>query len=41
MLVAQQNGAERGVLFTSNPNAARSYEAIGFRRTGTYGLVLF
>jgi uncharacterized protein len=41
MLVAQQNGAERAVLFTSNPNAVRSYEAVGFQRTGTYGLVLF
>jgi uncharacterized protein len=41
MLVAQHDGADRAVLFTSNPNAVRSYEAIGFRRTGTYGLVLF
>jgi uncharacterized protein len=41
MLLAQQNGAERGVLFTANPNAVRSYEAVGFERTGTYGLVLF
>ena len=41
MLLAQQDGAERAVLFTSNPSAVRSYEAVGFRRTGTYGLVLF
>jgi hypothetical protein len=27
-------------LFTSNPNAARSYKALGFRRSGSYGLVL-
>jgi GNAT superfamily N-acetyltransferase len=37
----RKRGAERAVLFTSNPNAVRSYEAVGFRRTGDFGLVLF
>lgn len=41
MLLAQRGGAERAVLFTRNPSAVRSYEAIGFRRAGSYGLVLF
>lgn len=41
MLVAQQNGAERAILFTANPFAARSYSAVGFEHTGRYGLVLF
>ena len=36
-----QRGASRGVLFTSNPSAMRTYEALGFRHTGEYGLVLF
>jgi GNAT superfamily N-acetyltransferase len=39
--VARQRGAERAVLFTNNPSAARSYEAVGFRRVGDYGVVLF
>jgi uncharacterized protein len=34
-------GATRAVLFTSNPSAMRTYEAVGFRRSGDYGLVLF
>ncbi|HWO09218.1 MAG TPA: GNAT family N-acetyltransferase [Polyangiaceae bacterium] len=34
-------GATRAVLFTSNPSAMRTYEAVGFRRAGDYGLVLF
>ena len=40
LIAARQRGASRAVLFTSNPSAARSYEAIGFRRLGDYGLVL-
>jgi GNAT superfamily N-acetyltransferase len=40
LLVAQQRGATRAVLFTKNPSAVRSYEAVGFRRLGDYGLVL-
>jgi GNAT superfamily N-acetyltransferase len=37
----RDRGASRAVLFTSNPNAVRTYEAVGFRRAGDYGLVLF
>jgi len=40
LLVAAQRGATRAVLFTKNPSAVRSYEAVGFRRIGDYGLVL-
>jgi GNAT superfamily N-acetyltransferase len=39
--VARERGAERAVLFTRNPNAARSYAAVGFQHVGDYGLVLF
>ena len=41
LLAAREHGVTRAVLFTENPSAARSYEAIGFRRVGEYGLVLF
>jgi GNAT superfamily N-acetyltransferase len=40
LIAARQRGASRAVLFTGNPSAARSYEAVGFRRLGDYGLVL-
>jgi GNAT superfamily N-acetyltransferase len=40
LLVARERGASRAVLFTGSPNAARAYEAVGFRRTGDYSLVL-
>jgi GNAT superfamily N-acetyltransferase len=40
LLMARERGASRAVLFTENPSAARSYEAVGFRRTGDYSLVL-
>jgi GNAT superfamily N-acetyltransferase len=40
LIAARQRGASRAVLFTSNPGAARSYEAVGFRRLGDYGLIL-
>ena len=40
LLVARERGASRAVLFTQNPSAARSYEAVGFRALGDYGLVL-
>jgi len=40
LLQARDRGASRAVLFTSNPSAARSYEAVGFQRLGDYGLVL-
>jgi GNAT superfamily N-acetyltransferase len=41
LVVAREHGASRAVLFTENPSAARSYEAVGFRRIGDYALVLF
>ncbi len=41
VLTGKQRGAERAVLFTQNPSAARSYEAVGFRRAGDYGLLHF
>jgi predicted GNAT family acetyltransferase len=40
LLAAKQRGVARAVLFTSNPSAARSYEAVGFQRLGDFGLVL-
>ena len=39
LLAARERGAERAVLFTSNPSAVRTYEALGFRRIGDYALV--
>jgi GNAT superfamily N-acetyltransferase len=39
--VAKERGATRAVLFTKNPNAVKSYEAVGFQHVGDYGLVLF
>lgn len=41
LIAARERGVARAVLFTNNPSAARSYEAVGFRRVGNYGLVLF
>jgi predicted GNAT family acetyltransferase len=41
LLLARDGGASRAVLFTSNPSAMRTYEALGFRRAGDYGLILF
>ena len=41
LLVARERGASRGVLFTNNPSAERTYQALGFRRIGEYALVLF
>jgi uncharacterized protein len=41
LLAAKMRGVRRAVLFTSNPSAARSYEAVGFRRVGDFGLVCF
>jgi GNAT superfamily N-acetyltransferase len=40
LLAARERGATRAVLFTSRTNAARTYEAVGFRRIGDYALVL-
>jgi ribosomal protein S18 acetylase RimI-like enzyme len=39
LLAAREQGVSRAVLFTSNPSAIRTYEALGFRRIGQYGLV--
>jgi uncharacterized protein len=43
LLAARGEGVTRAVLFTDEHNAAaqRAYEAIGFRRIGEYGLVLW
>jgi RimJ/RimL family protein N-acetyltransferase len=41
LVTARSQGADRAVLFTENPAAIRAYEAIGFRRVGEYGLVIF
>jgi len=41
LLVARERGVTRAILFTSNPSAARTYEAVGFERIGSYALVLF
>jgi RimJ/RimL family protein N-acetyltransferase len=41
LIAARERGVSRAVLFTDNPSAAQSYEAVGFRREGDYGLVLF
>jgi GNAT superfamily N-acetyltransferase len=39
LLAAREKGASRAILFTSNPSAVRTYEALGFCRIGDYGLV--
>jgi GNAT superfamily N-acetyltransferase len=41
LIAARERGVSRAVLFTSNPSAAKSYDAVGFTRAGDYGLVLF
>ena len=40
LLAARERGASRAVLFTGNPNAVRTYEALGFARVGDYSIVL-
>jgi GNAT superfamily N-acetyltransferase len=40
LLAARERGVSRAVLFTSNPSAVRTYEALGFRRVGDYSIVL-
>ena len=40
LAAARDRGVSRAVLFTNNPSAVRTYEAVGFRRTGDYSLVL-
>jgi uncharacterized protein len=34
LIAVRERGVSRSVLFTDNPSAARSYEAVGFRRWG-------
>ena len=43
LLAARDEGVQRGVLFTGEDNVAakRAYGALGFRRVGDWGLVLF
>ena len=43
LLAARKQGVQRSILFADpdNPPAERAYLALGFRRTGDYGLVLF
>jgi hypothetical protein len=41
LMRARRDGAQRAVLFASRPDAQRCYVALGFRRIGDYGLVLF
>jgi predicted GNAT family acetyltransferase len=41
LIIARDRGASRAILFTNNPSALRSYEAVGFRRMGDYSLILF
>ena len=43
LVAIAQTGVSRAILFTGEDNSAarRAYEAIGFRRVGDYGLVLF
>ena len=41
MLEARARGATQGVLFAASQEAARAYRSIGFRRAGTFALVLF
>lgn len=38
---AKQNGITEAILFAANDNAARAYEAIGFKKIGEYGIVDF
>jgi uncharacterized protein len=38
--VRERGDADRAILFTPSPAAARAYEAIGFRRIGDYALVM-
>jgi predicted GNAT family acetyltransferase len=41
LLAARSSGASRGILFTAESNrpAQRSYQALGFRPIGDYGLL--
>jgi predicted GNAT family acetyltransferase len=39
LLQARAEGARRAILFTNNASGARAYEALGFVRTGQFGLL--
>jgi RimJ/RimL family protein N-acetyltransferase len=41
LLRARGDGVTDAVLFTNDPAATRAYEAVGFEKTGDFGLVLF
>ncbi len=40
LLEARAGGARRAILFTGSAQAARAYEALGFERSGDYGLLI-
>ena len=40
LLEARATGTRRAILFTSSATAARAYEALGFERSGDYGLLI-
>ncbi|MBK8015196.1 MAG: GNAT family N-acetyltransferase [Deltaproteobacteria bacterium] len=40
LLIAREEGATNGVLFTGNPAAAKAYEFVGFRRGDDYHITL-
>ena len=40
LLEARSGGTGRAILFTSSSQAARAYQALGFERTGEYGLLI-
>ena len=41
LLASRAHGVARAVLFTSEANAIRCYEGLGFRKVGDFGLVLW
>ena len=40
LLEARAAGVARAILFTNNDSASRAYQALGFERTGEYGLLI-
>ena len=40
LIDAQKTSVKRAVLFTNNPPAIRSYESLGFKKTGVYRLAI-
>jgi len=41
LLEARAHGVSRSILFVSDPAARRAYLALGYRRVGDYGIVMF